>query len=101
MWSLIFNTLISAIVNASPGLAAAGFQTFLTVWIVAGLVTTFIAAGQTAKFRAGITAGAGIVGMLSGLHLLSAYSNRLVIGTLTTIVCVAAVLIPVFLQIDE
>ncbi|MCM2372309.1 hypothetical protein [Aporhodopirellula aestuarii] len=87
--------------SASPGLAAAGFQTFITVCIVAALVTTFIAAGQIAGFLAGITAGGGIVGMLSGLHLLSAYPNRTRIGILTTIVCVFAVLIPIFLQIYQ
>ena len=63
--------------------------------------TTSILAGQPADYLAGITAGAGIVGMLSGLRLLSAYPNRLRIGTLTTIFCVLAVLILVFLQFYE
>ncbi len=93
--------LLQADSNASPGLAAAGFQVFFTVCIVAGMVTTFIAAGQIAGFLAGITAGAGSVGMLSGLHLLAAYPNRIRIGTLTTIVCVFAVLILVFLQLYQ
>jgi len=85
--------------SASPGLATTRFQTFLTVCIVVGLVTTFIVAGQIAGYLAGITAGAGIVGVLRGLHLLSAYPNRIRIGILTTIVCVFAVLISVFPQI--
>ncbi|MCM2372351.1 hypothetical protein [Aporhodopirellula aestuarii] len=93
--------LLQADSNASPGLAAAGFQMFLTVCIVAGMVTTFIAAGKIAGFLAGITAGAGIVGMLSGLHLLASYPNRIRIGTLTTIVCVFAVLILLFLQLYQ
>ncbi|MCS7468712.1 hypothetical protein NZK35_18825 [Stieleria sp. ICT_E10.1] len=93
--------LLQADSSASPGLGTAGFQIFLTVCMVVGMVTTSNLAGQPADYLAGITAGAGIVGMLSGLHLLSAYPNRLRIGTLTTIVCVLAVLILVFLQFYE
>jgi hypothetical protein len=87
--------------RASPGLAAAAFLTLVTICSVALLLTTLNLAGRPAEFLAGMTAGAGIFGMLSGLHLLSAYPNRLRVGTLTTVVCVSVVLIPVFLQIYE